>query len=72
MNVIKLFDTVALHQASPGHGLSAGAVGTVVELSDDAHVEVEFSDLDGASCAEIALPALELLRLHHTPMSRAA
>lgn len=72
MGKLKLLDTVALREAWREQGLPAGAVGTVVERLDDAHVEVEFADLDGVSYAELALPEEALLRLHHAPLSAAA
>ena len=72
MKAIKLFDTIALRQADLVHGLPAGTVGTVVELLDGAHVEVEFADLDGVSYAEMAMPISALLPLHHAPLNRDA
>jgi len=41
-------------------------VGTIVELLDSA-CEVEFSDDQGRTYAELALPAHQLLILHHHP-----
>jgi hypothetical protein len=62
----RLLDVVALLSAVPAHGLLRGQVGTVVELLDGAY-EVEFSDDDGTSYAQLALPSDQLLILHHRP-----
>jgi hypothetical protein len=42
-----LFDLVALLTDRPDHGLSRGAIGTVVEPLDDATSLVEFADDTG-------------------------
>lgn len=62
----RLLDVVALLSDVPAHGLVCGQVGTVVELLDGAY-EVEFSDDEGQTYAELALPADQLLVLHHRP-----
>jgi len=62
----RLLDVVALLADVPVHGLLRGQVGTVVELLDGVY-EVEFSDDEGKSYAELALPAEQLLVLHHRP-----
>ena len=59
-------DVVALLSDVPAHGLLRGQVGTVVELLDGA-CEVEFSDDEGKTYAELALPPDQLLILHHRP-----
>ena len=51
-----LLDVVALLTEVPAHGLLRGQVGTVVELLDGAY-EVEFSDDEGKTYAELAPPA---------------
>ena len=61
-----LLDVVALLSDQPAHGLLRGQVGTVVEILDGAY-EVEFSDDDGRTYAEIALEPDQLLVLHHRP-----
>jgi hypothetical protein len=61
-----LLDVVALLSDMPTHGLVRGQVGTVVELLDGAY-EVEFSDDDGKTYAELALPSDQLLILYHRP-----
>ena len=55
----------------PEHGLVRGQVGTVVERFDDGAYEVEFSDDDGRTYAELALGADALLVLHHRPVAAA-
>jgi hypothetical protein len=62
----RLLDVVALLSAVPAHGLLRGQVGTVVELLEGAY-EVEFSDDDGTSYAQLAFPSDQLLILHHRP-----
>jgi hypothetical protein len=66
----RLLDVVALLSDLPAHGLLRGQVGTVVELLDGAY-EVEFSDDDGETYAELALEPQQLLVLHHRPQHAA-
>ncbi len=66
----RLLDVVALLVDLPAHGLLRGQVGTVVELLDGAY-EVEFSDDQGRTYAELALRADQLLVLHHRPQRAA-
>ena len=66
----QLLDVVALLSDVPTHGLLRGQVGTVVELLDDA-LEVEFSDDEGKTYAELALEPRQLLLLHHRPQQAA-
>ena len=63
----RLLDVVALLTDVPAHGLLRGQVGTVVELLDGAY-EVEFSDDEGETYAELALQSDHLLILHHRPL----
>ena len=65
-----LLDVVALLSDVPAHGLLRGQVGTVVERLDGAY-EVEFSDDDGKTYAELALALDQLLVLHHRPQRAA-
>ncbi|MGH9349152.1 MAG: DUF4926 domain-containing protein [Vicinamibacterales bacterium] len=65
-----LLDVVALLSDLPANGLVRGQVGTVVELLDGA-CEVEFSDDEGKTYAELALPPDQLLVLHHRPQQAA-
>jgi Domain of unknown function (DUF4926) len=62
---IGLLDTVALIEDLPERHLSRGEVGTVVEvLTNDAY-EVEFSDEQGQTYAELALRTDQLVLLHN-------
>ena len=65
-----LLDVVALLSDMPALGLLRGQVGTVVELLDGAY-EVEFSDDEGKTYAELALAPDQLLVLHHRPQRAA-
>jgi len=66
----ELLDVVALLTDVPGHSLLRGQVGTVVELLDGAY-EVEFSDDEGKTYAELTLQSDQLLILHHRPLRAA-
>jgi hypothetical protein len=66
----RLLDVVALLTDIPEHGLVRGQVGTVVELLSGAY-EVEFSDDEGRTYAELALEPHQLLVLHHRPQRAA-
>lgn len=66
----QLLDIVALLSDLPEHGLVRGQVGTVVDLLDGAY-EVEFSDDEGKTYAELALEPNRLLVLHHRPLRAA-
>ena len=72
MSKLELLSVVALLRDWPEHGLVRGQVGTVVELLSPAVAEVEFSDDDGRTYAMVALPADELIRLHHRPLEQVA
>ena len=65
-----LLDVVALLADVPSQGLLRGQVGTVVDLLDGAY-EVEFSDDEGQTYAELALAPEQLLVLHHRPQRAA-
>lgn len=64
---IKVLDVVALTQELPDRDLSLGQVGTVVEVLAPDVFEVEFSDNEGRTFAELALRADQLLVLHYEP-----
>jgi hypothetical protein len=64
---VKLLDVVALMQEMPNRELSLGQVGTVVEVLAPDVFEVEFSDNEGRTFAELALKADQLLVLHYEP-----
>ena len=67
---LNLLDVVALLADIPSHGLVRGQVGTVVELLDGAY-EVEFSDDEGKTYAELVLASDQLLVLRHRPQRAA-
>jgi hypothetical protein len=62
---IKLLDTVALLQDLPQRKLKRGEVGTVVEILAPDIFEVEFSDDQGRTYAELALRRDQLVLLHN-------
>lgn len=64
-NAIKLLDVVALTVDLPQRGLVRGQVGTVVEILGTGVFEVEFSDDEGRTYAELPLRESELLVLHY-------
>jgi len=66
---IQLLDVVALTSDLPEQGLLRGQVGTVVELLSPDSFEVEFSDEQGRTYAELALSKSQLLVLHYEPQS---
>jgi len=66
-----LLDVVALTQDLPARGLQRGQVGTIVEVLAPDVFEIEFSDNDGRTYAMAALPAAQLMVLHHQPLSAA-
>lgn len=66
-NKVKLLDVVALTQELPEKDLQLGQVGTVVEVLAPDVYEVEFTDNDGHTYAELAVKADKLLVLHYEP-----
>jgi hypothetical protein len=68
---IKILDVVALTEDLPGQGLQRGQVGTVVEVLAPGVFEVEFSDDEGRTYAELALHADQLMVLHYEPIRAA-
>jgi hypothetical protein len=62
---VKLLDTVALLQDIPTRKLRRGEVGTVVEILAPDVYEVEFSDDDGETYAELALRGNQIIPLHN-------
>jgi hypothetical protein len=70
-NTIRLLDVVALTEDLPDKGLRRGQVGTVVEVLVPGVAEVEFSDDQGQTYAELALPEHQLLVLHYRPQQAA-
>jgi hypothetical protein len=65
MENIKPFAVVALLEDKPEHGLRRGQVGTVVEPLAPGVFEVEFCDNEGRTYATLALPAAQIMILHH-------
>jgi hypothetical protein len=68
---IQLLDVVALTHDLPDKGLARGQVGTVVEVLSARKYEVEFSDNQGHTYAQLALPDSQLLVLHYHPQGAA-
>lgn len=66
-NKVKLLDVVALTEDVPERKLERGQVGTVVEILGPDMFEVEFSDNDGRTYAELAVEEERLLVLHYEP-----
>jgi hypothetical protein len=66
-DILKLLDVVALLEDLPSHGLRRGQVGTVVEALAPNVFEVEFSDDNGRTYAQLALRANQLIVLHYEP-----
>jgi hypothetical protein len=62
---IKLLDTVALIDDIPERQLKRGEVGTVVEILGPDAFEVEFSNDEGETYAELALREEQLIALHN-------
>lgn len=69
---MKLLDVVALTEDMPERQLQRGQVGTIVEVLAADVYEVEFADLEGRTYAALAVPARNLLVLHHHPADMAA
>ena len=66
-NKVKVLDVVALTDDLPERKLTRGKVGTVVEVLAPDVYEVEFSDNDGRTYAELAVKEEKLLVLHYEP-----
>ena len=66
-NKVKLLDVVALTEDLPERKLKRGQVGTVVEVLAPDVYEVEFTDNDGRTYAELAVKEEKLLVLHYEP-----
>ena len=70
-DTIHLLDIVALITDLPGDGLLRGQVGTVVEILAPGVFEVEFSDEQGRTYAQLALRDSQLMVLHYQPQHAA-
>ncbi len=65
---IELLDVVALTEDLPDRKLRRGQVGTIVDVLRPEVYEVEFSDHEGRTYAQLALPARQLMVLHEEPV----
>ena len=63
--MIHLLDTVALTENVDSHRLKRGQVGTVVDRLAPGVFEVEFSDDEGRTYAQLALKDTQLMVLYH-------
>ena len=72
MRELEALSVVALLEDAADKGLLRGQVGTIVERLAPGVYEVEFSDDEGRTYAELPLRAEQLLLLHHEPTHRAA
>jgi hypothetical protein len=68
---IQVLDVVALTADLPDNGLRRGQVGTIVETLSSGVFEVEFSDDQGRTYAQLALKESQLLVLHYQPQQAA-
>jgi Domain of unknown function (DUF4926) len=68
---IHLLDVVALTADLPQRGLLRGQVGTVVEVLAPGVLEIEFSDDQGHTYAQLALNDGQLMILHYRPQQAA-
>jgi len=66
---MELLDVVALTNAIPERNLAAGSVGTIVEILDENHCEVEFSDKNGECYALFAVQTKNLIVLRYEPIA---
>jgi hypothetical protein len=64
---LNLLDVVALLEDLPEKKLKRGQVGTVVERLTPTVYEVEFSDNQGRTYAQQAIPATKLIVLYYSP-----
>ena len=70
-HTIHLLDVVALTVDLSDKGLLCGQVGTVVEALAPGVYEVEFSDDQGKTYAQLAIPEKQLLVLRYQPQQAA-
>ncbi len=69
MDPVQLLDVIALTADLQESGLRRGQVGTVVEVLEPGIYEVEFSDDEGRTYAQVPLRADQLLVLHYNPQA---
>jgi hypothetical protein len=65
---LNLYDIVALLDDINENGLKRGQVGTIVEELGKEVYEVEFSDNEGRTYAQAAIPGAKLLVLYYQPL----
>jgi len=68
-STIQVLDVVALTEDLPDRGLRRGQVGTVVEVLAPDVFEVEFSDNQGRTYAQLPLRAAQMMVLHYRPLA---
>jgi hypothetical protein len=68
---IQVLDVIALTADLPEQGLLRGQVGTVVEILAAGVYEIEFSDDEGRTYAQLALRDNQLMVLHYHPQQAA-
>jgi hypothetical protein len=68
---IQLLDVIALTTDLPERGLCRGQVGTVVEVLAPGVFEVDFSDDQGRTYAQLAIHHDQLMVLHYQPQQAA-
>lgn len=69
---LKNHDVVALKVDLPEQQLVEGQVGTIVEILDERHVEVEFAEENGEMYALATLPVKALMLLQFSPKRKEA
>lgn len=69
---IEVLDIVALTVDLSAHGLVRGQVGTAVEALAPGVFEVEFSDKEARTYAQLAVDAAKLMVLHYQPQQSGA
>lgn len=68
---LRILDVIALTMDLPEHGLVSGHVGTLVEQLDEETFEVEFSDEEGRTYAQVPLTIDHMMALHYRPLRAA-
>jgi hypothetical protein len=63
---MELLSSIALLEDVPAEGLVRGQVGTVVEVYDADHFEVEFVDAQGATYGLTTLESRQIMPLLHS------
>ncbi len=64
-NHFKLLDVIALLKNLPGKKLKQGQVGTIVEIFNNHHYEVEFCNNSGETITLVSIHEKDLLLLHY-------